>query len=218
MSGAVVIFSGGLDSTVCLGIAKNKCRKVIALTFDYGQRHKREIDSAKKICEYYDVESKIITFNARDWGGSALTSGTIPVPEYGNKNAIPATYVPARNIIFLSFGLAVSEALDFDFIYIGVNVLDYSGYPDCRPEFIDAFQKVADIGQKRGVEGNPIKIETPLINMTKKEIVLKGANLKIPFELTWSCYKGEEKPCGVCDSCVLRANGFREAGIKDPIL
>lgn len=217
MPGAVVIFSGGLDSTVCLAIAKNSFDRVIAITFDYGQRHNREIDSAKRICEYYRIENKMITFNARDWGGSALTSDT-EVPEDGIKNTIPATYVPARNIIFLSFGLAVSEALDFDEIFIGVNALDYSGYPDCRPQFIDAFQKVADIGQKRGIEGNPVKISTPLIDMTKKEIVLKGADLKIPLELTWSCYKGGEKPCGICDSCVLREKGFKEAGIKDPIL
>lgn len=217
MPGAIVIFSGGLDSTVCLAIAKNSFDKVIAITFDYGQRHNREIDSAKKISKYYSVENKIITFNSRDWGGSALTSDT-EVPESGIKNEIPVTYVPARNIIFLSFGLAVSEALDFDEIFIGVNALDYSGYPDCRPQFIDAFQKVADIGQKRGIEGNPVKISTPLIDMTKEEIVLKGRELKVPFELTWSCYKGEEKPCEVCDSCVLREKGFKEAGIKDPIL
>lgn len=219
MPGAVVIFSGGLDSTTCLAMALKEHETVVAITFDYGQRHKKEILAARTICEYYGVKQFDIDFDATAWGGSALTNSKINLPT--NRvidEQIPVTYVPARNIIFLSFGLAVAEALDLDFSYIGVNALDYSGYPDCRPEFIDAFQVIADVGQKRGIEGNPIQIETPLINLNKAEIIKTAVELKAPLHLTWSCYQGEDSPCGICDSCALRIKGFREAGLLDPAI
>jgi 7-cyano-7-deazaguanine synthase len=217
--GALVIFSGGLDSTTCLAIAKKKHENVVVLTFDYGQKHIKEVDAAAEICRHYGVRQFKIKFDARQWGGSALTGDGAEIPANRRiDNQIPVTYVPARNIIFLSFGLAVAEAQELDFIYIGVNALDYSGYPDCRPEFIHAFQKVADIGQKRGVEGSPVNIVTPLINMTKSGIVKKAVELNAPIEMTWSCYMGEDKPCGVCDSCILRAKGFQEARFEDPAL
>lgn len=218
MSKAVVIFSGGLDSTVCLGLATSQFDKVFALSFDYGQRHSRELRSAKQIiARYPEVEHLVVNFDAGKWGGSSLTDATKAIPE-SLSDEIPNTYVPARNIIFLSFALSVAEAKEAEAVYIGVNALDYSGYPDCRPEFIEAFEKVAELGQKRGIEGNPVKVLTPLIKLTKAGIVKKAIELGVPVELTWSCYQGGESPCGVCDSCRLRQKGFFEAGITDPAL
>ncbi len=216
----VVLLSGGLDSTTTLAIAIKDGCEVHALSFDYGQRHSRELESAKKIAKYYGVKHKIIKLNLRAIGGSALTDERIEVPERKLEDIekeIPVTYVPARNTILLSYALAYAEVVDADYIYIGVNALDYSGYPDCRPEYIRAFEEVARLGTKRGVEGKPIRIRTPLIKMTKAEIIRMGMELGVPYELTWSCYRGGEKACGRCDSCLLRLKGFMEAGYEDPL-
>ncbi len=220
---AVVLLSGGLDSSTACGIAKKNGHEIIALTFRYGQRHEKEIESAKKISEHYGaVEHLIVEIDLSVIGGSALTDKSIDVPSHSEKEIgqgeIPVTYVPGRNTIFLSYALALAEARGADYIYIGANAVDYSGYPDCRPEYIEAFQRVADLGTKRGVEGRPIKIVAPLINLTKAEIIKLGTEIGVPYEKTWSCYLGGEKPCGKCDSCLLRAKGFREAGIPDPLL
>jgi len=215
----VVLLSGGLDSSTTLAIAINDGCEAHALTFDYGQRHRKEVESAKKIAEYYGVKQKIIKIDLRSIGGSALTDD-IDVPERELEEierGIPVTYVPARNTILLSYALAYAEVIDADYIYIGVNAIDYSGYPDCRPEYIRAFEEVARLGTRRGVEGKPVKIRTPLINMTKAEIIRKGMELGVPYELTWSCYRGGEKACGRCDSCLLRLKGFMEAGYEDPL-
>lgn len=215
MKSSVVLFSGGLDSTVCLGLAAKEFDNVIALSFSYGQKHSKELLSARKIVESYsNVEHVVVEFDAALWGGSSLTDGSLNIPLSVSKG-IPPTYVPARNIIFLSFGLSVAEAKEAEAVYIGVNALDYSGYPDCRPEFIQAFRKVAELGQKRGVEGNAVRIMTPIIDMSKADIVRKAKEIGVPLELTWSCYSGGEKPCAACDSCRLRAKGFAEAGITD---
>ena len=216
----VVLLSGGLDSSTTLAIAISDGCEVHALSFDYRQRHDRELESARKIARYYGVKHRIIKIDLRAIGGSALTDSRIEVPERRIEDIekeIPATYVPARNTILLSYALAYAEVIDADYIYIGVNALDYSGYPDCRPEYIKAFEEVARLGTKRGVEGKPIKIRAPLINMTKAEIIKKGMELGVPYELTWSCYRGGKKACGRCDSCLLRLKGFMEAGYVDPL-
>ncbi|HHO57319.1 MAG TPA: 7-cyano-7-deazaguanine synthase QueC, partial [Thermoplasmatales archaeon] len=188
---------------------------IYALSFDYHQRNRREIESAKKIAEWLGArEHKIIEVNFRKIGGSALTDD-IEVPE--EAEGIPVTYVPARNTIFLSFALAYGEVVNADYIYIGVNAVDYSGYPDCRPEYIEAFQRMANLALKRSVEGNPIKIKAPLLYLSKAEIVKRGAMLHVPFEKTWSCYRGGDKACGRCPSCKLRLKAFEEAGLRDPI-
>lgn len=222
MKKAVVLLSGGLDSSTCVGIAKNEGYEIYALTFNYGQRHNKEIESAKAIAEYFCVaEHRIIDIDLRQIGGSALTDDSIEVPEDRDLEIIgediPKTYVPARNTILLSFALAYAEVIDADAIYIGANALDYSGYPDCRPEYYKAFEEVARLGTKRGVEGRPVEIKFPLINMSKSEIIRTGIRLGVPYELTWSCYKGGKKACGVCDACKLRIKGFKEAGFADPI-
>ncbi|KAA0002485.1 MAG: 7-cyano-7-deazaguanine synthase QueC [Thermoplasmata archaeon] len=212
---AVCLISGGMDSCVAAFVAKKEGYTIYALTFDYGQRNRREIERAKEIAKALEAkEHLIISANLRAIGGSALTDD-IEVPEKGE--GIPPTYVPARNTIFLAYALAYAEARNADAIFIGANAIDYSGYPDCRKEYIEAMQKVADVGTKRGTEGKPIKIVAPLINLSKAEIVKKGIELGVPFEKTWSCYRGKEKACGRCDSCRLRLKGFKEAGIKDPI-
>lgn len=215
----IVLLSGGLDSSTTLAIAIENGCEVYCLSFDYGQRHSRELESAKKIAKYYGVKHKIIKIDLRSIGGSALTDN-IDVPERRIeeiKKEIPVTYVPARNTILLSYGLAYAEVLDADYIYYGANAVDYSGYPDCRAEYIKAFEEVARLGTKRGVEGRPIKIIAPLINMTKADIIKKGMELGVPYELTWSCYRGSKKACGRCDSCILRLKGFMEAGYEDPL-
>lgn len=218
---AVVLLSGGLDSATTLAIAKEEGYKIFALTFDYGQRHKKELESAIKIAKYYQVkEHKILKIELDKVGGSSLTDKNIKLKNRSfdeMKKNIPNTYVPARNTIFLSFALAWSEVIFAEAIFIGANSVDFSGYPDCRPKFFEEFQKVAKLGTKRGIEGNPIKIITPIIDMNKSEIVKKGSLLKVPFELTWSCYRGLKKACRKCDSCKLRLKGFEEAGLKDPI-
>lgn len=217
---AVVLLSGGLDSTVCTAIARDKGYEVYPISFNYHQRHTIELASAKKVAEFYGIKKHlIIDTNMNEIGGSALTDAHIEVPEGDvDRSDIPVTYVPARNLIFLSYALGYAEVLGADHVYIGVNSLDYSGYPDCRPEFIDLFQHLADYSTKAGVEAHrKIKIETPLMKLSKKEIVLLGSKLQAPLHLTHSCYQGSEKACGICDSCKLRLKGFAEAGVQDPV-
>jgi 7-cyano-7-deazaguanine synthase len=217
--GHLVVLSGGLDSTVCMALAdRDSADPPLALTFDYGQRHRTEVDRAAGIAGHYRSDHLVVHLDTSAWGGSALTDDSIDVPTDGGDGGIPATYVPARNSIFLAVALGVAEARDLDTVWIGVNAIDYSGYPDCRPEFIDAFRNVAATGQKRGVEGHPVAIRTPLIECTKSEIVLMGVDLGAPLALTWSCYQGGELPCGVCDACRLRSLGFAKAGVIDPAL
>ncbi|OYT60477.1 7-cyano-7-deazaguanine synthase QueC [Euryarchaeota archaeon ex4484_178] len=216
---AVVLLSGGLDSSTVLAIALSQGYEVHALSFDYGQRHSKELESAKKIAEYYRVPHKIIKIDLRQIGGSALTDN-IDVPERDVneiEGEIPITYVPARNTILLSFALGYAEVIDADAIFYGANAIDYSGYPDCRPEYVEAFEKCANLGTKRGVEGKSIRIIAPIIHMSKAEIIKKGMELGVPYELTWSCYRGGERACGKCDSCLLRLKGFMEAGYEDPL-
>ncbi len=268
MKKAVILLSGGLDSTTTLYWAKNQGYTCVCLIFDYGQRHRKEVQCAIKIAERIGCEFQVIKFKF-PWLRSALLDKRMPIPnsslitggsEYPPlikgvrgcsplikgvrglspteipstyvvssnpkskiqnpkfQTEIPSTYVPARNTIFLSFALSCAEAIGAQTIIIGANALDYSGYPDCRPEYYEAFRKVAALGTKQGVEDKPIEILTPLINKTKAEIVKLGLSLNVPFELTWSCYKGGKNPCGKCDSCLLRSKGFNEAKIQDPIL
>lgn len=217
---AVVLLSGGLDSTVCMAVAKSKGYDVYPISFNYHQRHSIELEGAKKIAEYYGVKKHlIIETNMEDIGGSALTDSSIDVP-MGNvdRKEIPPTYVPARNLIFLSYALGYAEVLGANHVYIGVNSVDYSGYPDCRPEFISHFQSLADYSTKATVaDHRKIIIETPLQKLSKAQIAKLGMELEAPLQFTHSCYKGGEKACGVCDSCKLRLQGFKEAGYKDPI-
>ena len=222
---AVVLLSGGLDSTTILAIAKREGFDLFALTFDYGQRHHVELDRARDIAKHFGaVDHKIIKIDLRQFGGSALTD-SIEVPTGRDQeemvSSIPVTYVPARNTIFLSFCLAYAETKEASDIFIGVNAIDYSGYPDCRPEFITAFETLANLATKAGVEGkSKIKIHTPLIELSKAKIIQKGLELGVDYAMTHSCYNpGEEgKSCGVCDSCQLRLKGFQEAGVEDPII
>ncbi len=219
---AVVLLSGGLDSATVLAIAKSQGFDVYAISFRYGQRHKYELQAAKKVCEHLIVEKHLILdVDLTSIGGSALTD-EIDVPK-GRKEdeistGIPITYVPARNTIFLSLALGWAEVLGANDIFIGVNVVDYSGYPDCRPEFISAFQKMANLGTKAGVEGDKFTIHTPLSQLTKAQIIRKGIELGVDYSLTLSCYDPtrDGKACGNCDSCLLRKKGFAEAGIPDP--
>jgi 7-cyano-7-deazaguanine synthase len=218
---AVIILSGGLDSTTCMAMALEQGYELYPITFDYGQRHHIEIENARSVAEYYGVtkQHKVIKLGfLRDFGGSALTDDAIEVP-IGEEEAseIPVTYVPGRNLLFLSIATSFAEASGAEAIYIGVNALDYSGYPDCRPEFIHKFEEVIAIATKVGVEGKGVKIATPLIELSKADIIREGVRLKVPYELTTSCYNGRVDACGVCDSCRLRLKGFADAGQKDPI-
>jgi len=219
---AVCLLSGGLDSCVVSFIAKEKGFDLYALSFQYGQLHKKELSCAKKIAEDVGAKKHIILdvdFN-KIAGSSLIDASQDSIKNHDLKDVgrdIPSTYVPARNTVFLSLALAYAETIDADAIFLGINAVDFSGYPDCRPKYIQAYQKMANLATKRGVEGNPINIEAPLLHLTKSEIVKTGLKLKIPFENTWSCYRGKEKACGRCDSCVLRLKGFKDAGIKDPV-
>lgn len=215
---AVVLLSGGLDSSTVLAKAKNDGYEVYALSFDYGQRHDAELDAARKIAERENVaEHKVVPMNLRVIGGSALTDDSIDVPTE-EEEGIPATYVPARNTVFLSIALGWAEVVDADAIFIGVSAVDYSGYPDCRPEYIAAYETMANLATKRGVEGRPVKIETPLINLTKAQTVELGLSLGVDYALTVSCYQANDKgeACGECDSCRLRKKGFEQLGVEDP--
>ncbi|MBQ1248571.1 MAG: 7-cyano-7-deazaguanine synthase QueC [Selenomonadales bacterium] len=217
---AVILLSGGLDSTVCMACAKEAGYELYPISFDYHQRHNIELESAKKVAEFYQVAKHIvIETNMNAIGGSALTDTSIDVPDGDIKSdKVPVTYVPARNLIFLSYALSYAEAIGAERILIGVNALDYSGYPDCRPAFIEQFQQVANYATKAAaVDKKEILIETPLLNLSKKEIVELGTKLGAPLHVSHSCYRGGEKACGVCDSCQLRLKGFREAGIVDPV-
>ena len=223
---AVILLSGGLDSATTLAIAHSQGFECYALTFRYGQRHQREIEAAKKIADLSGetIEHRIIDIDLAAFGSSALTDSTIEVPkdraDLGNHNQIPPTYVPARNTIFLSYALAWAEVLRVFDIFIGVNTTDYSGYPDCRGEFITAFEKTANLATAAAVEHKGrYKIHTPIIDMTKAEIILAGTKLGVDFSLTHSCYDPDKqgRSCGRCDSCRLRLKGFAEAGLKDPI-
>jgi 7-cyano-7-deazaguanine synthase len=221
---AVVLLSGGLDSTTALAIAQSKGYRTFAISFNYSQRHSIEIESAIKVAKALGAEQHLILdIDLRVIGGSALTD-QIAVPKdrdsYEISDGIPATYVPARNTIFLSYALAWAEVLGIDDIFIGVNALDYSGYPDCRPEYIAAFETMANLATKAGVEGRlHLKIHTPLIAMSKAEIIRTGIKLGVDYSLTHSCYDPNEQgiPCGRCDSCQLRLRGFAEAGARDPL-
>jgi 7-cyano-7-deazaguanine synthase len=215
---AVILVSGGLDSATCLAIAKNSGYSCYALSFDYGQRASSELEAASRLVGYADVvEHKTVKLDMGQIGGSALTDAAISIPEE-ESTGIPITYVPARNTVFLSYALAWAEVVAADAIYIGVNSLDYSGYPDCRPAYIKAFQKVINLATKMGVEGKSINLATPLIDLTKAEIIKAGVRLGVDYGLTVSCYQATEDglACGRCDSCRFRKQGFQDAGLDDP--
>lgn len=218
---AVILLSGGLDSTTVLYQAKSEGCECYAISFDYQQRHRRELESATVLAHSIGVEHQLISFDLRTLGGSALTDISIDLPQDRSlaqmAQNIPVTYVPARNTIFLSFALAYAETISAERVYIGVNALDYSGYPDCRPDYIQAMQEVFRLGTKQGREGEAIAIVAPLINLKKTEIIQLGNKLGVPWEKTWSCYAGFDLACGVCDSCRLRLQAFAELGIKDPL-
>lgn len=217
---AVVILSGGLDSTTCLGIADQEGYALYALSFDYGQRHRIELEAAKRVAQHYQVaEHRIATLPfLREIGGSALTSDNLAVPTGGVvAGDIPVTYVPGRNLIFLSIATAYAEVVGASAVYLGVNALDYSGYPDCRPAFIDAFAAAATLATKAGAQGQTLHIETPLLHLSKAAIIRLGTSLGVPYQWTVSCYQGQAVACGECDSCRLRRQGFAEAGSVDPI-
>lgn len=221
---AVILVSGGLDSTVCLAHAMRSGFSAYALTVDYGQRHRVELQAAARVAKALGAAGHmVLPVPLTAWGGSALTSET-SVPKHHDADPapgqdIPVTYVPARNTIFLSLALAWAETLGARHIYIGVNAIDYSGYPDCRPEYIAAFQRMAALATKAGVHGEPVTIHTPLIELTKEGIIRMGFDLGVDFSLTHSCYDPDAagRPCGRCDSCVLRLKGFRQAGVPDPL-
>ena len=219
---AVVLISGGLDSATAGAIAKSEGYELYAISFSYGQRHEKELECSRKVAEHLGVtRHETVEFDLRKWGGSALTDNTdVPLDRRASEMQaeIPITYVPARNTIFLSFALGYAEAVGADTIVIGVNQLDYSGYPDCREEYLRAFEGMANLGTKAGVEGRRFRIYAPLLHMTKSQIVERGNELGVDYSLTWSCYQGLEAPCGRCDSCILRAEGFRQAGLPDPLM
>jgi 7-cyano-7-deazaguanine synthase len=221
MKRAVVLLSGGIDSAITLAIAIAECYEVYALTFDYGQRHQIETDAARRVAHSMGAkEHRMAKIDLRVFGGSALTDD-IDVPKRRQEiaHSIPITYVPARNTIFLSYALAWAEVIGADDIFLGVNAIDYSGYPDCRPEFIEAFRTLANLGTKAGIEGRRFQIHTPLIKFSKADIIKKAIELGVDLSLTHSCYDPtpEGLACGECDSCLLRLKGFRETGLKDPI-
>lgn len=218
---AIILFSGGLDSTTCLAYAKAQGYACYALSFIYGQKHNVEVDTSIKLAKKYGViEHKILTLPLNEIRGSSLTDVTLQVKDYqAERKGIPDTYVPARNTIFLSFALAWGEVIGAENIFLGANHLDYSGYPDCRPEYLQAFEKLAELATKVGVEeGRRFKIHTPLLQMTKADIVREGMRLGVDYSQTISCYRAdnEGRACGTCDSCVYRKKGFAEAGVVDP--
>ena len=230
-SKAVVLLSGGIDSTTTLAIARDNGFICFALSFDYNQRHRFELEAAANVAKAFGVsDHRVVNIDLRAFGGSALTddidvpkdrplpSPPTPLPEGEGSEDIPITYVPARNTIFLSFALAYAEVLSATDIFIGVNAIDYSGYPDCRPQYIKAFETMSNLATKMGVEGQRITIHTPLIDLTKAQIIKRGIDLGVDYSLTFSCYdpQTDDRPCGHCDSCLLRTEGFRQAGVADP--
>ncbi len=217
-SRAVVLLSGGMDSATCLALAHESGLEIHAVSFRYGQRHDAELDAAAGLATRYEVAShRVLQLDLGELGGSALTDTSIPVPTTAAEG-IPTTYVPARNTVFLSLALAVAEVVDADEIHVGVNAVDYSGYPDCRPEYIDAFRNLARLATKKGVEGQPVAIRAPLIDMRKADIIRQGSRLGVDYGLTVSCYQADAEgaACGECDACRLRQAGFAAAGITDP--
>lgn len=217
---AVVLLSGGLDSTTCLAFANSKSYECNALSFDYGQRHSSELNAAKKIAQHFNVnQHEIISLDSLGkLGGSSLTDKTKKIEDYSGKTEIPSTYVPARNTIMLSIALGWAEIINAGSIFIGVSSVDYSGYPDCRPEFIEAFMKMANLATKNSVLGEKIKIETPLLYLSKADTVKLGKSLDVDYSMTVSCYQANQdgEACGKCDSCYLRKKGFQDADIQDP--
>lgn len=211
---AVVLLSGGLDSSTCLAIAtKRDGYACTALSFRYGQRHTIELERAAQIARMFGADHRIIDINIGSFGGSALTDENIDVPTEGTAaGVIPPTYVPGRNTVFIAVGLSLAEAIDAERIYLGINAVDYSGYPDCRPEYLEAYQKLADLATKVGLEGHGAKLTAPLVLMSKVDIVRTALELGVPIDLTWSCYQGGLEPCGVCDSCRIRDLALIEAG------
>ena len=215
---AVILVSGGLDSSTVLAMAKQQGFDCYTLSFDYGQRHRSELFAAAKVSEAMQVEAhKVVSLDLGTIGGSALTDTNIDVPEY-ETSGIPVTYVPARNTVFLSIALGWAEVLGANDIFVGVNAVDYSGYPDCRPDYINAFEQMANLATKAGVEGNKLNVHAPLIDMTKGQIIQAGIKIGVDYSVTVSCYQADEQgaACGVCDSCRLRKQGFIDAGLKDP--
>lgn len=222
MAEAIVLLSGGLDSSTVLAMAIERGCEVVALTFDYGQKHRRELNSARKIAKHFKVKEHIVVpLNIGELLRSSLTSDAMQIPQRdstsGAGEEIPSTYVPSRNIIFLSIASSVAESRGSQAVFIAANSVDFSGYPDCTPEFIAAFQRVLDVGTKAGKEGKSIRVEAPILTKSKAEIVKEAVRLGVPLELTWSCYRGAAKACGRCDSCLLRLEGFSKAGVKDPL-
>ncbi len=218
MKNAVVLLSGGLDSATCLAIARDQGYQCHTIAFDYGQRTRAELDAAARVSAALGARShRVVELGMGNIGGSALTDHSIDVPEDGG-DGIPVTYVPARNTVFLSLALGLAEVLDAQAIFIGVNAVDYSGYPDCRPAFIEAFQTMANLATKAGVEGRPMTVETPLMHLSKAQIIREGVALGLDYGLTVSCYQADPQgsACGKCDSCRLRRLGFEEALVKDP--
>lgn len=216
---AVVLFSGGLDSTTCLAIVKAQGFDCYALSVDYGQKNKIELERAKKTAQKLGViQHKILHASLTDWHGSSLVDQNLAVPDHNDKTSIPSTYVPARNTIFLSFALGWAEVIGAQDIFYGANILDYSGYPDCRPEYMQAFEQMANLATKKGIEGSHFKIHAPLLKMNKCKIIQEGMRLGIDYSQTLSCYRpdGQGRACGSCDSCTYRKKGFLEAGVADP--
>lgn len=222
MADAVVLLSGGLDSSTTLAIARERGFEITALTFDYGQKHKREMESARSIAKHFGAKEHIII--PLDLGrhlSSSLTRESMVVPQGRSRDemssGIPSTYVPSRNIVFLGIAVSIAESRNAEAVFIAANSVDFSGYPDCTPEFIESFQKLLDVGTKAGKEGRGIRIEAPVLLMSKLQIVKEAVRLRVPLELTWSCYLGGAKACGRCDSCLLRLEGFAKAGVDDPL-
>jgi len=222
MPKAVVLLSGGLDSSTVLAMAIETGYDVTTLTFDYGQRHSKEVESARLVASHFGVRDQIVTkLDLSNISKSSLTDRTAEIPQRLSRSEIdsniPSTYVPSRNLVFLSVASSLAESIGADAIFIAANSVDFSGYPDCTPEFIEAFQKALEVGTKAGREGRSARVMAPIINRSKAEIVKEAVRLGVPLELTWSCYRGGPRACGRCDSCVLRLQGFAEAGLKDPI-
>ncbi|MBN1677774.1 MAG: 7-cyano-7-deazaguanine synthase QueC [Candidatus Thermoplasmatota archaeon] len=222
MAEAVVLLSGGLDSSTVLAIARERGFEITALTFDYGQKHRREVDGARRIAGHLKVKKHIVMpLDIGRYVSTALTTGSMEIPQGRTRNemssGIPSTYVPSRNTVFLSIAASIAESAGAEAVFIAANSVDFSGYPDCTPEFLEAFQKVLDVGTKAGKEGRGIRIEAPILLMSKSQIIREAVRLGVPLELTWSCYRGGAKACGRCDSCLLRLEGFSKAGIDDPL-
>jgi 7-cyano-7-deazaguanine synthase len=216
MSKAVVLLSGGLDSATTAAIALEDGHEVLALSFRYGQRHQKELQAAQSVAKILGIQEHfILDINLAQWGGSSLTDTSLSLPQEGVKTGvIPSTYVPGRNTVFIAIALSLAEAKEAQAIYLGINAVDYSGYPDCRPAYLEAYQTLANLASKVGVEGKPIQLIAPLVHDSKVDIVRRALKLGVPIEETWSCYQGGDQPCGVCDSCRIRDQALKEVGVK----